>query len=95
MNAEGLLLVLTVGVIGVLHTIVPDHWVPITLMARQRGWSKMETAKAALTAGTVALLLNIGPAVLANFGPPPSFNLRLPRHDRGALHGLESQSGIV
>ena len=34
-------------------------------------------------------------AVLANFGPPPSFNLRLPRHDRGALHGLESQSGIV
>lgn len=52
MNADALLLVLTVGVVGVLHTAVPDHWVPITLMSRQRGWTKMETAKAALTAGT-------------------------------------------
>jgi hypothetical protein len=52
MNDAALLLVLTVAVVAVLHTIVPDHWVPITLMARQRGWSKMEIAKAALTAGT-------------------------------------------
>src|SRR5215469_6900525 len=47
-----LLLVAAVGVVGVLHTIVPDHWVPITLIARQRGWSKGETARAALQAGT-------------------------------------------
>ena len=52
MNASGLLLVLTVAVVGVLHTAVPDHWVPITLLARQRGWSKAETARAALQAGT-------------------------------------------
>jgi hypothetical protein len=32
--------------------IVPDHWVPITLIARQRGWSKSETARAAFQAGT-------------------------------------------
>jgi hypothetical protein len=32
--------------------VVPDHWVPITLLARQRGWSKAETARAALQAGT-------------------------------------------
>ena len=37
--------------VGVLHTMVPDHWVPITLIARQRGWSKSETARAALQAG--------------------------------------------
>src|SRR5271163_5118273 len=37
------LLIVSVGVVGVLHTIVPDHWVPITLIARQRGWSKSET----------------------------------------------------
>jgi ABC-type nickel/cobalt efflux system permease component RcnA len=36
----------------VLHTVVPDHWVPITLIARQRGWSRGETARAALMAGT-------------------------------------------
>ena len=47
-----LLLVAAVAGVGVLHTIVPDHWVPITLIARQRGWSKAETARAALVAGT-------------------------------------------
>ena len=51
MDGSALLLVLSVAVVGVLHTVVPDHWVPITLMARQRGWSKAETATAALTAG--------------------------------------------
>jgi hypothetical protein len=30
-----LLLVAAVATVGVLHTIVPDHWVPITLIARQ------------------------------------------------------------
>jgi ABC-type nickel/cobalt efflux system permease component RcnA len=46
-----LLLVGAVTSVGVLHTLVPDHWVPITLIARQRGWSKGETARAALQAG--------------------------------------------
>lgn len=47
-----LLLIGAVAAVGVLHTIVPDHWVPITLIARQRGWSMAETARAALIAGT-------------------------------------------
>src|ERR1700722_14959161 len=47
-----LLLVASVAVVGVLHTLVPDHWVPIALIARQRGWSRRETAGAALRAGT-------------------------------------------
>jgi nickel/cobalt transporter (NicO) family protein len=51
-EVSGLLLVVTVAVVGVLHTVVPDHWVPITLLARQRGWTKAETARAALQAGT-------------------------------------------
>ncbi len=50
--APELLLVAAVAAVGVLHTIVPDHWVPITLLARQRGWSKSETARASLQAGT-------------------------------------------
>ena len=49
MNAgPELLLIGAVAAVGVLHTIVPDHWVPITLIARQRGWSKGETARASL-----------------------------------------------
>jgi hypothetical protein len=66
-DAPGLLLVLSVAIVGVLHTVVPDHWVPITLLARQRGWSKAETARAALQAGTghVVTTLIIGLAVWA------------------------------
>ncbi|HEV3141951.1 MAG TPA: hypothetical protein VGY57_15605 [Vicinamibacterales bacterium] len=50
--APEVLLVLAVGAVGVLHTIVPDHWAPITLIARQRGWTRAQTARAALQAGT-------------------------------------------
>jgi ABC-type nickel/cobalt efflux system permease component RcnA len=46
-----LLLVAAVAAVGVLHTMVPDHWVPITLIARQRGWSRAETARASFQAG--------------------------------------------
>jgi hypothetical protein len=72
-----LLLIGAVAVVGVLHTVVPDHWVPITLIARQRGWSMAETARASLMAGTghvvstlaIALVVWIaGVAVATRFG---------------------------
>ena len=47
-----LLLIGAVAAVGVLHTIVPDHWVPITLIARQQGWTRAETARVSLKAGT-------------------------------------------
>jgi hypothetical protein len=50
--APEVLLVAAVAAVGVLHTLVPDHWVPIALIARQRDWSRRETAGAALRAGT-------------------------------------------
>lgn len=43
-----------------LHTIVPDHWAPIAIIARNRGWSRAQTARAAAIAGfghTVSTLL--------------------------------------
>jgi len=52
MNGTPLLLIAAVAAVGVLHTIVPDHWVPIALIARERGWSRAETARAAAQAGT-------------------------------------------
>lgn len=76
-DASGWLLVGAVAAVGVLHTIVPDHWVPITLIARQRGWSRAETTRAALRAGTghvlstlaIALVIWIGGvAVATKFG---------------------------
>ena len=50
-DSPALLLVGAVATVGILHTIVPDHWVPITLMARQRGWTRAETARTAFKAG--------------------------------------------
>src|SRR5258706_8497330 len=72
-----LLLIGAVAAVGVLHTIVPDHWVPIALIARQRGWSKAETARASLQAGIGHVLSSLliasavwlaGVAVATRFG---------------------------
>jgi hypothetical protein len=72
-----LLLIGAVAAVGVLHTIVPDHRVPITLIARQRGWSKAETARASLQAGIGHVLSTLliasvvwlaGVAVATRFG---------------------------
>jgi putative Mn2+ efflux pump MntP len=45
------LLLIAVAVIGVLHTLVPDHWAPIAVVARQQGWSLRHTAWTAAGAG--------------------------------------------
>lgn len=76
-TSSAALLVDAVLVVGILHTIVPDHWVPITLIARQRGWTRSQTARAALQAGTghvvttlvlAAIVWLAGVAVAARFG---------------------------
>ncbi|HLW72067.1 MAG TPA: hypothetical protein VKS22_15755 [Candidatus Binataceae bacterium] len=45
------LLITAVGAVGVLHTMVPDHWLPITVLARREDWTLGETAGVALRAG--------------------------------------------
>lgn len=63
-----LLLVGGVAAVGVLHTLVPDHWMPIAILARQRGWSRAETALASVQAGIghVGSTLLIGLAAWAS-----------------------------
>ncbi|HEY6326181.1 MAG TPA: hypothetical protein VIW73_06695 [Candidatus Cybelea sp.] len=48
--APGLLIGAVIAV-GVLHTLVPDHWLPIAAVARQFGWTPARTAGAAAIAG--------------------------------------------
>ena len=63
-NGPELVLIAAVAGVGVFHTLVPDHWAPIALLARQRGWSAAETARAALQAGSghiaTTLLFGLG-----------------------------------
>lgn len=57
---QGYLLILAVVAVGVFHTIVPDHWVPISVLARTQRWSSAQTARAAALAGvghTVSTLI--------------------------------------
>lgn len=71
-----ILLIVTVAFVGVLHTIVPDHWAPIVVLARAQGWSTLRTARAAALAGvghvTTTLLLGallwlVGAALAARY----------------------------
>jgi hypothetical protein len=50
-------LVGAVAAVGVLHTLVPDHWLPIALIARQRRWSRAQTARGARRGHVVSTLL--------------------------------------
>lgn len=64
MNSAELLLIGAVLAVGVLHTMVPDHWLPIVLMARQRNWTPRQTGLAALQAGTGHVVSTLLIAVL-------------------------------
>ncbi|HVA33934.1 MAG TPA: hypothetical protein VNG31_07275 [Candidatus Baltobacteraceae bacterium] len=75
--APQVLLVSAVVAVGVLHTLVPDHWVPIAVMARQSRWTRAQTARAAGFAGlghtlsTLAIGVVVwiaGVAIAARFG---------------------------
>jgi hypothetical protein len=107
-TASGFLLVITVAVIGVLHTAVQDHWAPIALIARQRAWSRRETALAAGQAGLghVVTTLIIGLVVwitgvqfAARFGNVVDTIASIPLIlfggwvAFGAWRGLQSRSG--
>jgi putative Mn2+ efflux pump MntP len=49
--APELMLLGAVVSVGVLHTLVPDHWVPIAVVARNYHWTRAQTAWAAAIAG--------------------------------------------
>jgi hypothetical protein len=61
---NGALLVGTVAGVGILHTLVPDHWAPIVAVARQRSWTMAETARAAAIAGLGHVLSTLGLGIL-------------------------------
>jgi ABC-type nickel/cobalt efflux system permease component RcnA len=67
-NTGAALLVGAVAAVGVLHTAVPDHWAPIALLARQRGWTRLQAARAAAGAGLGHTLSTLVIAVIVWLG---------------------------
>lgn len=49
--------------VGSLHSLAPDHWVPIAAVGRARNWSQKRTARVAFVCGlghvTVSVLLGL------------------------------------
>lgn len=72
-TGQGVLLIVAAVAVGVLHTMVPDHWAPIALLSRQHGWSRRRTARTAAIAGlghtvstlAIAVIVWIAGTVLA------------------------------
>jgi putative Mn2+ efflux pump MntP len=61
------LLILAVAAVGFLHTLVPDHWAPIALLARQQGWGRTQSARVALGAGLGHALSTLALALVVWF----------------------------
>lgn len=65
MGTNSLFATLTIAAItvGSLHSLAPDHWVPIAAVGRARNWSRSRTARVALLCGlghvTVSVVLGL------------------------------------
>ena len=58
-------LLATAAATAVLHTAIPDHWLPFVLIGRARGWGVARTARITALAGLVHLAVSFGLAFLA------------------------------
>jgi hypothetical protein len=48
MNSASAILVLVAFLIGALHMLAPDHWVPLSLLSWQKGWGSRRTRSTTL-----------------------------------------------
>jgi nickel/cobalt exporter len=53
------LLLIAAGTVGFLHSILPDHWVPLAVVARTQRWSIVHTARISLLASVGHVLTSI------------------------------------
>lgn len=77
MSSLGPTLALAAASVGVLHTLAPDHWLPIAAVSRARDWPQRRTARVAFACGfghvTVSVALGLlalisGTAIVESFG---------------------------
>lgn len=64
-DATTFALVTTAAGTALLHTLIPDHWLPFVLVGRARGWSTTVVAMASGLAAVVHALLSILLGVVA------------------------------
>jgi MFS family permease len=62
---EAILLLAAVVSVAVLHTLVPDHYLPISMVAQSRGWSTRKIFGVTMMAGIGHILASLVVGVLA------------------------------
>lgn len=67
MSQAGLALVLTTIVTALVHTLIPDHWLPFVLVSRAERWTTRRTVLMIVASASLHVLLSIalGLAVVA------------------------------
>lgn len=53
------LLIIAAGTVGFLHSILPDHWVPLAVIARTQRWSIAHVARASFLASVGHVLTSL------------------------------------
>jgi len=59
MDSASAILVLVAFLIGAMHMLAPDHWVPLSLLSWQKGWSSRKTRSTTLQLLLSHLLLGL------------------------------------
>jgi ABC-type nickel/cobalt efflux system permease component RcnA len=59
------MLLSTAGATAVLHTLIPDHWLPFVLIGRARGWAPLTTAMISGVSAVIHVLLSIALGLVA------------------------------
>jgi hypothetical protein len=54
------LLVLAAGTVAILHAILPDHWVPLAVVARTERWKMVRVARISALASAGHVLTSVG-----------------------------------
>jgi hypothetical protein len=67
LTQAGLALVLTTIITAVVHTLIPDHWLPFVLVSRAERWSRRRTITLTAASGLLHVTLSIalGLAIVA------------------------------
>lgn len=77
MTQAGLALVFTTIATAVVHTLIPDHWLPFVLVSRVEGWTQRRTI--ALTAASALMHVTLSIAL----------GLGIVAAGRGAIHAVD------
>ena len=71
MTEAGLALILTTVITALVHTLIPDHWLPFVLVSRAERWTVRRTLVLTAASGSLHVLVSLGlglSLVLAGWG---------------------------